>query len=89
MAWWDAVQQWSVMEAYLVQIQELALVGVLSAEVLSISMPNLDCHSFVYLNCFFLAANTAQVSLQRACKNLQISSLQLIKEPGMMKRSPF
>lgn len=84
MAWHDAVQQWSVMEAYLMQVQELALIGVLGEEALSISMPNLDRHSFVYLDCFFLGANTTQMSLQRACTRMQTTLLQLIKGPSTM-----
>ena len=73
MAWHDAVQKWFGIGAYLVQVQEVALVWVLGAEVLSISMPNLDCHSSVYLICLVQGVNSAQVSLQRACRYLQTS----------------
>lgn len=67
MAWHDALQQWPVVEAYLVQVQEVALAWVVGAEMHSISMLNLDCHSLVHLVCFFQGVKSAQVSLQRAC----------------------
>lgn len=76
MAWLHAIQQWSVIEAYLVQVQKLVLVWVLGAEVLSINMPNLDRHSFVYLNGFFFGVDNAQVSLQRACTSVSAESMQ-------------